>query len=191
MQVTIALYAGMLSCHLALAANNFFPWIPSVINSKTEVQQSNLKYGSFNYLKDFVVEERYRISLHFYLGDYGFLLPADQINGTGAEFLAALKVVMEHIIEEARSDPYFNKPKLKQDTDNVVLENILRRKREKTKSRFQLSDDDRKSQSSNTSKQSIDSKNRSAATSKFTTNLVASLFTFLVILFVTFSKNGW
>ena len=118
---------------------------------------------------------------HLYLGEYGFVLPADQINGTGAEFLAALKVVTEHIIQEARKDPYFNKPKLKQDTDYFVLENILRRKQ------YQLTDSDRKSQPSNISKQSIDNKNRSL---KFTTNPVTSLFTFLVIVLVTFSQNG-
>ena len=127
---------------------------------------------------------------HLYLGEYGFVLPADQINGTGAEFLAALKVVTEHIIQEARKDPYFNKPKMKQDTDYVVLENILRRKQAKRKSQYQLTDSGRKLQPSNTSKQSIDNKNRSPATPKFTTNPITSLFSFFVIVFVTFSQNG-
>lgn len=60
------------------------------------------------------------------LGDYGFVLPADQINGTGEDFLAAIKAVSSSIIEEVRST---NHPKYYRPTEHRFdnLENILTR----------------------------------------------------------------
>ena len=43
-------------------------------------------------------------------GQYGFLLPAEQILDTGTELFAAVKAMAEHIAEEAAGDPRFYQP---------------------------------------------------------------------------------
>ena len=49
--------------------------------------------------------------MFLFSGEYGFLLPAEQILDTGAEMFAAVKAMAEHIAEEAAADPKFYQPK--------------------------------------------------------------------------------
>ena len=114
-------------------------------------------------------------------GDYGFILPVSQINETGAEFLAALRVVTSYIIEESKNDSYFNKPKQDRDADCVDLQNILRRKTTDTNSNYQLSETSGKTHPETPASKT----NLSSTSSAITVTLLTRLLTIYSVLCAT------
>ena len=62
--------------------------------------------------------------MFLFSGEYGFLLPAEQILDTGAEMFAAVRAMAEHIAEEAAVNPRFYQPTEEGRVDLGNIENI-------------------------------------------------------------------